>query len=223
MAGEGCVVVAGVFPAGTVCTLVKVPDETVLRSEGGEVKGVRTADASGLVGFDGMGPGDCFFVTGYVNGEYLEVRAKGRTAQEVNEFLSQPPVQPSLVVVGTQQETLKETPPAERPELASGVPASVTVELVSGPSQESTVAHEATTQEPVPSESAAIPEVSIPSEQSPDDVAKVEEAPTSPMPSPTVREQLLAQAAELGTLNVATLSEDELRQSITDQGFTPVA
>jgi hypothetical protein len=134
MSGEGCVVVAGIFPTGTVCRCVKAAGPEVLRPEGGELMDTRTVDDAGFVGFVGLEVGSSYFVSAYVNGEPVDIRVKGRTVTDLNEFLSQAPVDevvPAVgvsetkVPVGTSVADAENAPPIDRPDLESGVPLAV--------------------------------------------------------------------------------------------------
>ncbi len=122
---DGVVCVAGVFGAGSVVTLIQVPDERVLRPEGHEVIGQRIVDDAGNVGFDGLEVGGRYFVTGYVNGTYTLCRCLGVEAGAPDSELAQPPIQPTPQSIGTQEAKDVVVPPAlpdGAADLATGVP-----------------------------------------------------------------------------------------------------
>lgn len=133
MDGEGCVVVAGIFPAGTVCRCVSVVGPEVQRPENGFLVGVRTVDDAGFVGFSGLEVGASYFVSGYTAEGPVDVRVKGHTLTELNEFLSQAPVQAQTQAVGHLEQSIStgasvagaENPPPAVSDLPSGVPADV--------------------------------------------------------------------------------------------------
>lgn len=90
---KGQVTLRGRFRPGTEVRLVKVRDEAVLRSEGGKEVATATVDESGTVQFkSGVQVGGRYFVVGQVEGGPLEVRARGRAADDPGEVLSQAPV-----------------------------------------------------------------------------------------------------------------------------------
>lgn len=112
---QGRVRLAGRFPAGTDVTLVRVRDESVLRSQGGEAVGTATVKKDGTVEFsDGVDVGGRYFVTGYVDGEFREVRARGNAADGSATVLEQPPVGPDRVRL-TDGAWADEVPERERP------------------------------------------------------------------------------------------------------------
>lgn len=83
----------GRFRPGTQVRLVKVRDERALRSEGGETVGTAKVDSDGLVKFtSGVEVGARYFIVGQVDGQPLEVRARGRAADDPAEVLEQAPV-----------------------------------------------------------------------------------------------------------------------------------
>lgn len=69
--------VAGRFPAGAVVALVAVEGPGALRSEGGSTVARARVDTEGAVQFDGLEAevGSSYFVTGYRDGQPVEVRA----------------------------------------------------------------------------------------------------------------------------------------------------
>lgn len=119
---SGVVVVAGVFPPGSVVTLIQVPDETVLRPEGHDTVGTRLVDEFGNVGFDGLTIGDRFFARGYVNGNYTLVRCRAVDADAPDSELIQPPIGPSPQNVGTQEARVVDPAPEAPAGLETGVP-----------------------------------------------------------------------------------------------------
>lgn len=97
MAKQGSVRLSGRFKPGTQVRLVKVRDETVLRSEGGQEVGTAKVDKDGTVEFSkGVEDGARYFATGYVDGTYLEVRLRGRSDSDDN-VNAQAPVGPDRV------------------------------------------------------------------------------------------------------------------------------
>lgn len=128
---DGVVVVAGIFPQGSVVTLTKVANEGVQRSEGGEEVGRRQVDADGNVGWDGLEVGACYLVDGYAEGYPVTVRAKATDVAEQSNDLSQAPPAPPPVTIGTQQApapVVLPEPSAE--ELPVGVPDGVSISQV---------------------------------------------------------------------------------------------
>jgi hypothetical protein len=93
---KGQVTLRGRFRAGSLVKLVKVAGEHVLRVEGGvEPVAEATVDASGCVRFtEGVEVGARYLVVGQVDGEPVQVRARGNTADDENSVLTQAPVQP---------------------------------------------------------------------------------------------------------------------------------
>lgn len=123
--GNGIVVVCGQFEPGSVVELIE-RGETDVRADQGAVRGRRSVDANGEVGFDGLTPGDLFFVVGYAFGRLEEVRC---VAQDPSSGITmlQPPEQPLAQAQGTAQTPVVEEPPAE-PQTApegDGLPAGV--------------------------------------------------------------------------------------------------
>lgn len=85
MAEKGRVALSGRFKPGSVVRLVKVAGEHVLRSEGGEEVDKKRVGEDGRVVFaSGVEVGARYFIVGRVNGEPLEVRARGNKAGEVS-------------------------------------------------------------------------------------------------------------------------------------------
>ena len=115
--GDAVIVVCGIFEPGAVVDLVHVEGEHVLRAEGGETVGRRTADGEGNVGFDGLIADGYYFVTGYNRGRYEERRCVAREAGESQAFV-QPPVQVTPQTIGTG-----EVPPAKAPGVEVSSPA----------------------------------------------------------------------------------------------------
>jgi hypothetical protein len=98
---SGQVTLAGRFPKGTDVRLVKVRDETVLRSEGGETIDTQTVDDDGRVQFKkGVEVGARYFIVGYVDGVPLEVRARGNAPGDDPATLTQPPIRPGRIRLG---------------------------------------------------------------------------------------------------------------------------
>jgi hypothetical protein len=91
MASKGVVTLNGRFRPGTEVRLVKVRDETVLRSEGGEEVGTAKVDKHGQVKFDAE-PGARYFIVGHIDGFPVEVRARGNKADDDNSTLAQAPI-----------------------------------------------------------------------------------------------------------------------------------
>jgi hypothetical protein len=93
---KGKVRLAGRFPKGTPVNLVRVSDESVLRSEGGEIVTSKEVGDDGVVEFPAE-VGARYFVVGYVNGTPLEVRARGNESDAPAITLTQPPIGPDRV------------------------------------------------------------------------------------------------------------------------------
>lgn len=90
---KGQVTLRGRFPSGSVVKLVKVKHEGVLRAAGGKEIATGTVGDDGSVTFGkDVEVGGRYFVTGYVDGFPLEVRARGGKAGDESAVLSQPPV-----------------------------------------------------------------------------------------------------------------------------------
>lgn len=95
MAGQ--VTLRGRFSAGTVVRLVRVAHEGVLRAEGGEEVDVQTAekDENGVASVSfksGVDEGARYIATGISDGAPLDVRVRGRAADDPSEVLEQPPI-----------------------------------------------------------------------------------------------------------------------------------
>lgn len=98
MAKQGAVRLSGRFSPGTQVRLIKVRHEGVLRAEGGEEIDSKRVSKDGTVEFTtGVEPGARYFITGYTDGGYLEVRARGRERGDESSVLEQPPVGPDRV------------------------------------------------------------------------------------------------------------------------------
>jgi hypothetical protein len=100
MAGQ--VTLRGRFSAGTVVRLVRVAHEGVLRAEGGEEVDVQTAekDENGVASVSfkkGVDEGARYIATGISDGRPVDVRVRGRSADDPSEILEQPPIQPDRV------------------------------------------------------------------------------------------------------------------------------
>lgn len=94
----GQVTLNGRFSPGAHVALWKVRDETALRHEGGELVDTKKVDDDGRVQFkSGVEVGARYFIVGYQDGSPLEVRARGRSADDDNGILAQPPVKPDRV------------------------------------------------------------------------------------------------------------------------------
>lgn len=119
---SGVVVVAGVYPPGSVVDLIGVPDEAVLRPEGHDIVASRIVDEFGNVGFDGLSVGARFFCRGYVAGNYTLVRCRAIDAAAPDSQLIQPPIAPTPQNVGTQEQLAKEAAPHKPEGLETGVP-----------------------------------------------------------------------------------------------------
>lgn len=88
---KGHVALRGRFSPGVVVALVRVDGEHVLRAAGGETVERKKVDADGCVEFEAE-PNARYFVTGIQNGFPLEVRVRGRAADEPSELLGHAPV-----------------------------------------------------------------------------------------------------------------------------------
>lgn len=222
----GVVVLAGLFPAGSVVNLVRVEDERVLRAEGGDQVDARVVDAAGNVGFDGLVIGDRFFACGYSQGRPLEVRCIAQDADAPSG--AQAPVGPAPEVVGVQNVPLEDRPQAVPVGLEVGVPegAASPVALVPVEVTSSTVPVATEAMEAGPIVPAALSDV-VESPIAPaGPVVEPEGAPGvvgEASPENTERDMLDAQAAGLGIAEPSGLSLAELRQSIIEKNATPVA
>jgi hypothetical protein len=97
---KGQVTLRGRFSKGSVVTLTKVAGEHTLRPQGGEdvaTKTVEEKDGASFVQFTGVEEGARYIVHGINDGSPLEVRARGRAADDDSEVLAQAPVQPDRV------------------------------------------------------------------------------------------------------------------------------
>jgi hypothetical protein len=94
MAKAGSVKLSGRFPPGTKVALRRAPDgERSLRPGDTEVLDTQTVSDDGTVEFSkGVESGERYFATGYIRGEYLQVRLTGRDKGDESAVLSQPPV-----------------------------------------------------------------------------------------------------------------------------------
>jgi hypothetical protein len=88
---KGQVTLRGRFSPGTVVALVKVRDETVLRAQGGKTLERKKVDKDGVVTFDAE-VGARYFITGIQDGFPVQVRARGRAADDPAEVLEGNPV-----------------------------------------------------------------------------------------------------------------------------------
>ncbi len=74
----GAVTLRGRFKPGTLVRLVKVAHEGVLRPEGGELVAAKRVDEDGVVQFvDGVEVGGRYFISGLIDGQPVDVRARG--------------------------------------------------------------------------------------------------------------------------------------------------
>lgn len=91
---DGAVTLRGRFSPGTTVRLVKVRDESVLRSEGGKTVDEQQVDKDGAVQFTkDVEVGARYFIVGYNDGAFVEVRARGNKADEADDsVLAQAPV-----------------------------------------------------------------------------------------------------------------------------------
>jgi hypothetical protein len=108
---DGVVVVAGIFPPGSVVVLTKMEGDYVLRPEGGEEVARRLVDDNGNVGFDSLEVGERYFASGYVGGYPVDVRCHGVDAEAPDHELAQAPVQPETPKIGTQEAVVPPVPP----------------------------------------------------------------------------------------------------------------
>ncbi len=99
-AQTGIVTSSGVYAPGVVVELFERADgELRCESSTALLRGRRTVDADGLVGFDGLTPGGLYWLVGYTGGERLERRAVARDPS-VAIILFQQPVQPLPLTLG---------------------------------------------------------------------------------------------------------------------------
>jgi hypothetical protein len=97
MATSGQVTLRGRFRPGSVVRLVRVANEGVRRSEGGDAVDTKRVGEDGSVTFrSGVESGARYLIVGYVDGFPLEVRAVGRSEAE-DTGLAQQPVGPDRV------------------------------------------------------------------------------------------------------------------------------
>jgi hypothetical protein len=90
---QGRVVLRGRFKAGTDVRLVEVAHEGVFRSQGGREVGEATVDEDGVVEFtSGVVVGGRYLLVGYIDGQPVEVRARGNEITEDEAVLGQAPV-----------------------------------------------------------------------------------------------------------------------------------
>lgn len=90
---KGQVTLRGRFPAGARVELVKVRDESVLRSQGGRVVSRKQVDGGGTVTFtEGVEVGARYFVVGRVRGALVEVRVRGNKPGEDSSQTFQAPI-----------------------------------------------------------------------------------------------------------------------------------
>jgi len=97
---KGQATLRGRFPAGTVVGLVRAAGAHTLRSEGGEEVDRKKVSADGEVKFTGLDIDGRYFAVGLVDGHPLEVRLRGRVADDDAGLLAQPPVGPDRVRLG---------------------------------------------------------------------------------------------------------------------------
>jgi nicotinate-nucleotide--dimethylbenzimidazole phosphoribosyltransferase len=185
VAGEGVAVIAGIFPPGSVVRLTHVPDETVLRPEGGDEVERRIVDDNGNVGFADLEVGERYFASGYVSGFPVDVRVTGTDVNDVGNF-TQPPVQSTLPAIGTQQEKQEPERPAVPDEsLEVGVPEAALAQLppdAVGGAPAATLPEgpdAAPSQQPPPPEQGALPPTQLQNEEA---AAAAREAEASSQP-----------------------------------------
>lgn len=87
----GQVTLNGRFPEGAHVALVKVKDESVLRSEGGKLVATGKVKDGSVVFKDGVEVGARYIATGYIDGQPREVRVRGNAAGEESAVLAQAP------------------------------------------------------------------------------------------------------------------------------------
>lgn len=84
----GIVRLRGRFKAGSKVALVQVAHEGVLRSEGGRTVSRKKVDEDGSVTFDeGVEVGGRYFIVGQIDGEPVEVRARGNEPDHAEDLL----------------------------------------------------------------------------------------------------------------------------------------
>lgn len=223
--GNGIVVVCGLFEPGAVVELVERGPRDVRPDASNAIRGRRTVDENGEVGFSGLIPGDLFFVTGYTDGEFRPVRC---VAQDPSSGITllQPPEQAIPGQQGTAQTPVVQEPPAE-PDAATegeGLPEGVTSPVLgSGDAQPQRYYLHNTEDEPDPAvwRKASVREAIVPADESrtPNDLwvyagsdEPVElgddwtlyEGPTEPVP---VEETAPDTAAEAGATGPAQATE----------------
>jgi hypothetical protein len=93
----GQVTLNGRFPEGAHVALIKVRDESVLRSEGGELVATGKVKDGSVVFKSGVEVGARYIATGYVDGQPREVRVRGNRAGEESAVLTQAPQGPARV------------------------------------------------------------------------------------------------------------------------------
>jgi hypothetical protein len=97
----GQATIRGRFAPGSVVTLTKVAGEHVLRPEGGEDVGTgevkRNSDGVAEVKFSGLEVGARYIAHGISEGAPVQVRVRGRKANDPSEVLEQPPIGPDRV------------------------------------------------------------------------------------------------------------------------------
>ncbi len=98
---KGQVTLRGRFSKGSIVTLTRVAGEHVLRPEGGEdieTKTVSEKNGVSEVQFStGVEVGARYFIHGLEDGVPIVLRARGRSAEDDSETLSQPPIKPDRV------------------------------------------------------------------------------------------------------------------------------
>ncbi len=185
---DGVVVVAGVFQPGSVVSLVEVESESVMRP--GEIGAIeqRLVDDNGNVGFEGLDVGGRYFVTGYVNGYYVALRAVGTDVSSPDSPLMQAPVGNSPANIGTQNapEVVVASEPATSEELEVGVPEALQtilnepVEVVVVPEGEPEPEAAPEPEEPAPEQPVADEPTEPPAPEVP---AEPEATPIAPAPA----------------------------------------
>lgn len=141
----GVVVIAGVYPPGSVVGLYRLADERVLAPSGGELVGRAIVDEASIVGWDGLETGFKYVSEGYVAGNYVTVRATATDAEAPSMELAQPPLLTKAGSIGTQEDPpVAELPAPPDPELGlpTGAPDAAPAPFVEPDSGESSAPSE---------------------------------------------------------------------------------
>ncbi len=91
---SGQVTIRGRFTEGQPVHLTKVKDESVQRPEGGQLVDTKKVKDGQVQFKTGVDDNARYIAWGYVRGEYVTVRARGRTDDTESEVLTQTPPQP---------------------------------------------------------------------------------------------------------------------------------